>query len=32
MHHPQVVKSQNFNDGLKVKIDNPTRPKMVPKL
>ena len=32
MHHPQVVQSPIVNDCLKVKIDGPTEPQLVPKL
>ena len=31
MHHPQVVQSPMVNDCLKVKIDGPTEPQLVPK-
>ena len=30
MHHPQVVQSPMVNDCLKVKIDGPTEPQLVP--
>ena len=32
MHHPQVVQSPIVNNCLKVKIDCPTEPQLVPKL
>ena len=32
MHHPQVVQSPIVNDCLKVIIDGPTRPQLVPNL
>ena len=31
-HHPQVLQSPIFNDGLKVNIDGHTRSQIVPKL
>ena len=32
MHHPQVLHSPIFNYGLKLNIDDHTRPQIVPKL
>ena len=32
MHHPQVLQSKIVNYCLKVKVDGPTEPQLVPKL